>query len=415
MKRSQLLLVSLLAICLLLTGCGGPAFQAPMMPKPDDSILNSFQASMAARNNDFGFHLYEELYSGGENIMISPVSIAMALAMTYNGAQGETKEAMAEALQIQGFELEQLNRNNLALLYFLRTADPKVSLNIANSVWMRQGFAFAPDFMSRVQDFYRAPSQELDFSDPKAAPTINKWVKENTQGLIEDIVEPPIDPMTIMFLINAVYFKGEWTHQFSKDQTSEQPFRTGTEQPVQVPMMNQDGSFDYFSAPGFQALRLPYGESEKMAMYLFLPDGDLEAFQQQLTAENWNRWLPLFTPKYGSFSLPRFTLEYEKTLNDGLKNLGMGIAFEGGRADFSAMVPQDSRQDIYISEVKHKTFIQVDEVGTEAAAVTSVEVGLTSMPQYDFNLEFDRPFFYAIHDSETGTILFMGAVHNPLQ
>jgi serine protease inhibitor len=405
----------LLTLLLLLTGCGGPAFQTPLMPKPDDSILNSFQASMAARNNDFGFQIYKELYDGDDNIMISPVSIAMALAMTYNGAEGETKEAMAKALQIQGIEMEKLNRNNLALLYFLKTADPQVTLNIANSIWMRQGFAFAPDFLSRVQDFYRAAAQELDFTDPKAADTMNNWVKENTQGLIEEIVEPPIDPLTVMFLINAVYFKGEWSEKFDKDMTSDQPFHLAPRESVMVPMMSQSGGYDYLSTPGFEALRLPYGKEKRMAMYLFLPDenSNLETFQKELSGENWANWLPLFAEKQGSILLPRFTLEYEETLNQALKALGMGIAFDPAGADFTAMVPEEGRDDLYISEVKHKTFIQVDEVGTEAAAVTSVEMRVTSAPMYDFYLEFNRPFFYAIHDSETGAILFMGAVLNP--
>ncbi len=143
-------------------------------------------------------------------------------------------------------------------------------------------------------------------------------------------------------------------------------------------------------------------------------NSNLEAFQEELSGENWAKWLPLFEEKQGSILLPRFTLEYEETLNQALKALGMGIAFEPNGADFTAMVPEGGRDDLYISEVKHKTFIQVDEVGTEAAAVTSVEIRVTSAPMYDFYLEFNRPFFYAIHDSETGAILFMGAVLNPL-
>ncbi len=267
--NAKRMLGGLLTIFLLLTGCGGPAFQIPLMPKPDDSILNSFQASMAARNNDFGFHLYKELYDGDDNVMISPVSIAMALALTYNGAEGETKEAMAKALKIQDFEMETLNRNNLALLYFLQAADPQVTLDIANSIWTRQGFAFAPDFLSRVEDFYRAAAQELDFSDPKAADTMNKWVKENTQGLIKEIVESPIDPLTIMFLINAVYFKGEWSEKFDKDMTSDQPFQIAPRESVLVPMMSQTGGYDYLNAQGFEALRLPYGKEQRIAMFLY--------------------------------------------------------------------------------------------------------------------------------------------------
>lgn len=401
----------------MMTGCDGIGNQAMTVPKPDDSILNAFQTAIVDQNNDFGFQVYRELGSGNENIMVSPVSIGLALDMTYNGAKGETKTALAETLKIQGVELEDLNKNNLALLYFLSTADPKVTLDIANSLWLREDFEFSTDFISIVKDYYRAAAEELDFSDPKSADVMNKWVKDNTQGLIEAIVEPPIDPQTIMFLINAVYFKGEWTQKFNKDLTSDQTFFTRDGQSVTVPMMYQSGSFDYLKGQGFQALRLPYGDEERMAMYVFLPDEDssLEQFQTQLTEENWGNWLPLFEKKQGSLMLPRFTMEYEKSLNQVLTDLGMGIAFEAGKADFSGMTTADANTDIYISEVKHKTFIQVDEVGTEAAAVTSVEIGLTSMPQNDFDLNFNRPFFYAIQDRDTGAILFMGSVLNPKQ
>lgn len=177
-------------------------------------------------------------------------------------------------------------------------------------------------------------------------------------------------------------------------------------------MMYQSGRFDYYRGEGFQAIRLPYGEEERMAMYVFLPDEGvgLKAFHAGLTAEKWEGWLSRFTGGEGTILLPRFTLEYEKSLKEPLQALGMGPAFAPGEADFTGMVPGGSRDDLYISDVKHKSFIQVDEAGTEAAAVTSVEVQLTSMPLYDFQMEVNRPFFYAIHDGETGAVLFMGSV-----
>lgn len=415
MKLKTTFLAGFLAASLLLTGCDGLSKKAVTVPKPDDSILNAFQTSIVDQNNDFGFQVYQGLGSDAENRMISPVSIGMALDMTYNGANGDTKTAMADALKIPGVELAALNKNNLALLYFLSTADPKVTLDIANSLWLQKDFKFSTDYIGIVKDFYRAAAEELDFSNPKSADTINKWVKDNTQGMIEAIVEPPINPQTILFIINAVYFKGEWTHPFNKDLTTDQTFYAQGGETVTVPMMYQSGSFDYLKGQGFQALRLPYGDEERMAMVVFLPDEDssLEQFQTQLTAANWRTWLPQFENKQGSLMLPRFTMEYEKSLNQVLTDLGMGVAFEPGKADFSGMMAADSNQDVYISDVKHKTFIQVDEVGTEAAAVTSVEISVTSMPQNDFDLNFNRPFFYAIQDRDTGAILFMGSVLNP--
>lgn len=406
MKKLAMFLIMALA----LTGC--TAAPAPIMKRPADEVLEAFDSDTASANNRFGFELYRELLEEGENLLISPVSVALALAMAYNGTDGETREAMARVLEVKGLDLETLNRNNLALLYYLRTADEKVTLDIANSLWMRQGFPFDPEFVDRVGEYYLAAAQELDFDDPGAVKAINGWVKDKTRGLIPTILEGEINPLTIMYLINAVYFQGKWTREFDEKLTREEGFRTAAGQVVQVPMMYQSGRFDYYRGQGFEAVRLPYGEEKRMAMYVFLPgEGtNLEDFHEKLTAENFEKWLAGFGEGEGTILMPRFTLEYEKSLKDALQSLGMGIAFDPGRSDFSQMVPADIRDDVHISEVKHKTFIQVDEGGTKAAAVTSVEVSVTSMPMYDFQLEVNRPFFYALHDRETGSLLFMGSV-----
>lgn len=408
-----------LAVLLGIFGVGAVLFMASgckkaVTSKPDAEVLNSFDVTMVEKTNDFGFNLYKNLAPGNENMMISPVGIALAMEMAYNGATGATREAMANALNIQGIEVERLNKNNLALIYLLTTADPKVTLNIANSIWMVEDFKFSEAFVETVKNDYQAVAKKLDFADPKSAAVINKWVEDQTQGTIDEIVAAPIDPETIMFLINAVYFKGAWTSPFKQELTSDQSFKLANGQTVAVPTMYQTGSFNYFKTSGFQALRLPYGDDEQMAMVLFLPNEDtsLDEFQQQLSQENWSNWNALFEEKEGSLMLPKFTMEYESSLNQALTDLGMGVAFEAGKADFSGMAA-GATSDIYISEVKHKTFIQVDEAGTEAAAVTSVEVGTTSMPVYDFELNFDRPFFYAIQDTETGAIIFMGSVLDP--
>jgi serine protease inhibitor len=415
MKRKKSLLMAPLMIFLLLTGCVTPAFQTAVMPKPDDSILEAFQPSISDLNNRFGFDLYHALEDGTQNTLISPASVAMALAMTYNGADAETKEAMASVLHVEGIDLDTLNKNNLALLYFLKTADPKVRLEIANSIWLLEGMDFDPDFLQRNEDFYLAGAAELNFADPAAAGIMNAWVKENTQGLIEDIIEPPIDDDTIMFLINAVYFQGTWTEQFDKEATRDDVFYPATGASFNVPMMSQSGSYEYLETPEFQAVRLPYGKDKRMAMYVFLPqeEKDLAAFRAGLGYDQWQTWLGNFTETEGYVELPRFTVEYEETLNDVLKNLGMEIAFDAKRANFYKMVPGIPLLNIFIGEVKHKAFIQVDEVGTEAAAVTSVEMKVESAPMDTFSMRVNRPFFYAIQDSVTGSILFMGSVLDP--
>ena len=413
MKRRLAVLISVVgvvAVLFMVSGCKKTA-----MSKPDEDVLNSFDASLVEKTNEFGFNLYKKLTQGNQNMMVSPVGVSLAMDMAYNGATGETQAAMAKALNIQGIDIERLNKNNLALLYFLTSADPKLTLTIANSLWMVEDFKFSEAFVKTVRQDYQADAKKLDFADPKSADVINKWVKDETQGNIDQIVTPPIDPETIMFLINAVYFKGAWSSPFEKALTSDQSFKLADGQSVTVPTMYQSGSFDYLKTVDFQALRLPYGEDEQMAMVLFLPneDSSLIAFQQQLNQTNWSNWMGLFEKKEGTVMLPKFTLEYENSLNQALTDLGMGVAFEPGKADFSGMAKAGTTGDIYISDVKHKTFIQVDEAGTEAAAATSVEIGVTSMPVYDFELNFNRPFFYAIQDSKTGAIVFMGSVFDP--
>ena len=412
MKRKFALLLGvfgMVAVLFMGSGC-----TKARMAKPDQAVLDAFDITLVEKTNDFGFNLYKNLARENENIMISPVSVSLAMAMVYNGANGATREDMARALNVQGLELDRLNKNNLALLYYLTSADPELTLNIANSIWMLEDFKFSEAFVATVKNDYQAEAKKLDFADPKSADVINKWVNDKTRGTIDQIVTPPIDSQTIMFLIHAVYFKGSWTSPFETELTSEQAFNLVDGQTVTVPTMYQSGSFDYLKSSGFQALRLPYGEDEQMAMVLFLPDQNtsLSEFQNQLNQDNWSNWQAHFEAKAGTLMLPKFTMEYEKSLNRVLAEQGMGIAFEPGKADFSGLAAA-AADDIYISNVKHKTFIEVDETGTEAAAVTSVEVGTTSMPAYDFELNFDRPFFYAIEDSETGAIVFMGSVLDP--
>jgi len=413
MKRRLAVLIGVFGLAAVLfmgSGC-----KKAIVSKPDENVLDSFDISMVEKTNDVGFNLYKNMALGKENMMISPVSVSLAMEMVYNGATGATREAIAKALNIQGIDVERLNKNNRALIYFLTSTDPQVTLTIANSIWMVDGFKFSEVFLETVENDYQAEAKKLDFSDPKSADTINKWLADQTQGTIDQIVTPPIDPETIMFLINAIYFKGAWTSPFEKALTTDQSFKLADGQTVTVPTMYQSGTFDYLKTSDFEALRLPYGEDAQMAMVLFLPneEASLSEFYQQLNQDNWSNWISLFEEKAGSLMLPKFTIEYEKSLNQPLTDLGMGIAFEPGKADFSGMAAEGTAGDIFISDVKHKTFIQIDETGTEAAAVTSVEVGVTSMPAYDFELKFDRPFFYAIQDSKTGAIIFMGSMFDP--
>lgn len=360
-------------------------------------------------NTKFGFKLFEEVLKqeNNKNVFISPASVAIALDMTYNGANGSTQQAMAKALELQGLSLQEINSSNAALKQLLENSDPEIQLNIANSLWANQGVKFNPDFIKKNQDFYQAKVTNLNFQDPNSVSKINNWVSESTRGRIDKIVEK-IEPDQVLFLLNAIYFKGKWTNEFDKQQTVQQPFYLTSGTQKQHPMMSQKGKYKYYENEQFQAASLPYGKDGKFSFYVFLPkkNSNLKSFYENLNAENWEKWISQFSLREGLIRLPRFKMDYEITLNTALEALGMGEAFTN-QADFSQM-----GQNFQISEVKHKTFVEVNEEGTEAAATTSVGVTAVSATfnQQPFQMIVDRPFFCAIRDNQTGSILFMGAI-----
>lgn len=373
-------------------------------------LVVSVAERLISANTEFGFNLFAEIIEQdtGENVFISPLSVSTALAMTYNGAAGETQQAMAKALRLEGMDLGEVNRASAALLRSLGGLNPEVELNIANSLWTRQGVEFRPDFLERNREHFGAEIASLDFNDPKAKQTINQWVDTNTKGKIDKIIEQ-IEPNDVMFLINAIYFNGTWLFPFDKEKTTERVFHLPDGTQKQHPMMSQPGKYLYLKGENFQAVKLPYRKPQ-IGMYVFLPDPDssLEEFLSGLNAQDWETWMSQFKEGGGDIVLPRFKLEYESKLNDALKALGMGIAF-GGSADFSAMSPGPG---LYIDRVKHKAVVDVNEEGTEAAAVTMVVMAV-SAPIFSFDFVVDRPFFFVIRDENTGTVLFMGAVFKP--
>jgi serine protease inhibitor len=370
-----------------------------------------------AANTRFAFKLFAALVQqdSGANIFISPASIALALAMTYNGARGETAQAMAYTLEFGELSLDAINQANAELKALLVQQQPHVALAIANSLWARQGVEFSSEFMQRNTEFYAAEIVELDFAASSAVARINDWVRQQTNDKIAKIIDD-IPGAAILFLINAIYFKGDWTKTFDKAQTRPGSFtlRDGTQQ--QHPMMTQSGDYRYFENADVQAISLPYADG-RLSMYIFLPapQSSLAAFQATLNAANWDGWMRQFHSKEGRIVLPRFRLEYEVTLNQALSALGMAIAFAPQSADFSGMVATAATGPrLCIDEVKHKTFVDVNEEGTEAAAITAVIMTRASFTaKRKFSMVVDRPFFCAIRDDQSGTILFMGSVSEP--
>jgi len=371
---------------------------------------------LTATTSRFAFKLYGQVVKerGDKNVFVSPSSVALALAMTYNGAEGETRQAMAQTMEIQGMSVEDLNRGFGELKSVLANVDPQVQLRIANSLWADKKFSLNPAFIQRTKEYYGAEVATLDFADPAAPDTINSWVAKNTENKIPTIVDR-ISPEKILYLINAIYFKGQWQFEFEKAKTKDDVFRLAAGRQKQLPMMFQTREYQYYEEKDFQAVALPYGKG-RVSMYVFLPGEHttLEQFEQSLTAEKWTTWMQGFRRTPGDLKFPRFKVQYEANLNEVLISLGMAEAFDPKRANFSALGELKGER-AYISEVRHKAYAEVNEEGTEAAAVTSVGIGVTSVqqPREKFTMKVDRPFFFAIRDNLTGVVLFMGSVADP--
>jgi serine protease inhibitor len=371
---------------------------------------------LVSANNRFGFDLFNQLQlqqkSQPQNIFISPQSMEIALAMTRNGTEGKTQTEITQALGLEQFDSATIDSSYSKLIKTLKTTDDSVELAIANSLWVNQDISLKATFIKTSQDVYQGRVSNLDFADTSAKKTINQWVASNTAQQIPEIVDS-IAPEDSLYLINAIYFKGSWTNKFDPDATIEQPFYLEPEITKPVAMMSQIGDYRYYENNQFQAIRLPYGKQGELGMYIFIPriNSSLEQFNQQLNLANWQAWLSQMRSLPGNVSLPKFKLEYATELKDVLSSLGMQQVFNSDQADFSAMT--DSA--VALNTVKHKAVIEVNEEGTEAAGVTSTGIRITSaMPQKQpFEMNINRPFFFAICDDLTRTILFMGNVVDP--
>ena len=386
--------------------------QQPSSPSAPSSAQKAVNLQLVRANTRFGLKLFQQLQAQTpeENIFVSPSSVSLVLAMLYNGASGSTQTAMAQALQLNGLDVTELNQANRDLRDGLASADPEVTLSIANSLWAREGVDFEANFLQSNQQFYQAQMSVLDFANPAAANQINGWVQENTQGKIAQIVDR-LQPADVMYLINAIYFKGNWQTRFDPSQTVVQPFQLANGSSKSVPLMTRTGQFKYLETEEVQGVSLPYGNG-RWSMYFLLPKPQhaLSDLTQTLTPEQWESWMQEVQTRPGMIQIPRFEIEYETDLRQPLTGLGMGAAFDPNQADFSRL----SSASTYVSQAKHKTFVEVNEAGTEAAAVTSIGISVTSIrPEEPFRFVVDRPFLCAIRDNQTGTILFLGAILDP--
>ena len=400
---------ALLVLPIMLLSCSKNDEILPSEPVPIS--LTTDQTALIESGNEFAFDIFKNIISGeneGKNVMISPLSISSALSMTINGANGETREAMLEALRLKGITVDAVNKAYRDLTKALISVDKRVLISIANSVWTEDDFNVKKAFIDVLTQYYDAQSEAFDINDPNAPARMNAWIENKTNGLIKDIIES-LDDNTVMLLINAIYFKGKWASEFDRTKTENLPFYL-TSGSVNVPMMKQKSDFSVYEGNGFVMAEFPYGQGN-FVMDVFLPDqsSSLSGTMNLITDANFNGWISQMRKRETDVTFPKFKYGFKKKLKDVLSNMGMGIAFTDA-ADFSNISEQ---YDLLINEVTHQSFIETDEEGTEAAAATVVEIGLTSVGPTSFEFRMDRPFIFIIRETTTNSILFMGRVADP--
>ncbi len=380
----------------------------------DDSGATSEGISKVVQaNNQFALDVYSELKGEEGNLFLSPYSISTALAMTYEGARGQTAEEIARVFHFPTDDPER--RAAFAAVHNqLNEAAADYTLRVANALWAQEDYRFLEAYLNVLQSYYAAKATNVDFGgEPeKARQTINAWVEERTERKIRDLFpQGTINGDTRLVLTNAIYFKGQWITQFDKRQTKNEAFHVSPDRSVNVPMMRLTGEgveFKYTQDEDVQVLEMPY-KGAKLSMLVLLPrSGGLAAFENALTLEKLEGWRARLRKQRVDVFMPKFTFETKYFMKEVLQKMGMPTAFTGG-ADFSGM---DGTRNLFIQHVIHQAFVDVNEEGTEAAAATGVSIGRTSVPQVAV-FRADRPFLFAIQDTGRGNLLFLGRVVNP--
>ena len=379
-------------------------------------------SDLAAGNTGFAFDFYQAVRDEDGNLFYSPYSISLALAMTYAGARGETELQMSNTLN---FTLSQEHLHPTFNALDLELASRSVGaegddelgfrINIANSIWGQQGYAFLPEFLDLLAENYGAGLRLTDFvNQPETSRlAIDDWVSDRTEDRVKDLIpEGAITDLTRLVLANAIYFNASWLHRFHEFNTQDGPFTTLDGEQVIVPMMSMGKPVDllYTQGPRYQAVELPY-IGEDLAMLIIVPDaGMFTTFETELNTEQLDAILTGLERKTVDLTLLKFSFDSDFSLSETLTDMDMPDAFVPNVANFSGM---DGTRKLYISDIFHKAFVAVDEAGTEAAAATAVEVQVVSEPVVDVELTIDRPFIFLIHDVPTDTILFIGRILNP--
>lgn len=405
-------LSALILTVLLLGGCseGGSG----MNYAERQAAAAGLDSGLADSSNRLGVKLFGQLWKqGGGNLTISPYSVAAALALAYNGSAGETAEELGKLLGYAPDERQKLNTGHQSLMKLLNHGGPGVELKIANSVWSMKGLPLRRDYLKTGENFYDAQIKTTDLAAEKSVKEINGWVADHTGDKIQEMLTKPPGPQAVAVLVNALYFKGGWTDVFEEQATKQADFYPPDGPAVQVMMMKRGGIFSYAAHKDWQAVKLPYGEGQ-MEMVVVLP-GEQSSLVE-LVGQLEQGTLPLdedYTSTLGTLLLPRFTASYRTELSKALQALGVKQAFDPSLGDFSLMSDLDS--PIYFEQVIHKTYIDVNERGTEAAASTVIDMLAGAAPPADkpFEMNVNRPFLFMIRDTQSGVVLFLGAIENP--
>jgi serpin B len=400
----------LFAIPALLLSCKKePSAEIPSEPVKID--LTSDQVALISSENSFSLDVFKRVIQNEpatKNVIISPLSISSALSMTLNGANGATRDAMLSALKMNGLTPEAINNSYKDLTATLLNVDQRVLISIANSVWTEKNFVVKKPFTDILSRYYNTEAKSFDITDPLAPKQINSWIESKTNGLIKNMLEE-LDPYTVMLLVNAIYFKGKWSSQFDKANTTDRSFYHSDGTSGKVPMMRQTSEFKIFKASDFTLAEFPYGQGN-FVMDVIVPDeiNGINNIIPSITDNNLKGWISQLTIRKTDLSFPRFKYEYRKELKDILSDMGMTVAFTDA-ADFSNI----SDIDLLISMVLHQAFIETNEEGTEAAAATITGISTTSVPTDPSILNIDHPFLYIIRETSTNSFLFMGRVADP--
>ncbi|HEU4746924.1 MAG TPA: serpin family protein [Gemmatimonadaceae bacterium] len=400
-------LLGSITLAVALSGAACTNSTAPVTPitaLPRD--LTASENKIITASNDFAFDLFRvgNTDQHKANVFISPLSASMALGMTSNGANGATYEEMRAGLRLGAATRPEINEAYKSLITLLRGLDPGTDFRIANSIWYERSFPFHAAFLDESKLYYDARVEALDFKSSSAVSTVNSWVSEQTNTRIPAILDV-IREDERMFLINAIYFKGTWQKQFDKAQTVDAPFHAADGTTAMVPMMAREKGVDYVSTPEYSAVDLPYGNSAFTMTVVMPHNTDIDIFAESFDQTKWAALVGSLQPNSIQVYLPRFRMEWKRKLNDDLMQLGMRLPFSPGSADFTRMSP--AGLDLFITQVLQKTYVDVDEAGTEAAAATVVGIGVVSMPP---SFRADRPFLVVIRERFSGTILFLGKV-----